>query len=82
VYITLQQGTIRIGLPREALSIYYFTEADGDLKSRLEVVGHRRGGKFARRVSASAVARELILERLEQLEPSVLAPEDEKAAHA
>ena len=69
-------------MPREALSIYYFTEADGDLKSRLEFVGRRRGGKFSRRVSASAVARELILERLEQIEPSVLASENDDEARA
>ena len=57
---------------RHALSIYYFSESDGDLKARLERLGRRRGGRFIRRVSASAVARELILERLEQLEPGLV----------
>jgi len=57
---------------RHALSVYYFSEPDGDLKARLERVGQRRAGRYVRRVSASAVARELILERLEQLEPSLV----------
>ena len=66
----------------QALSIYYFPESDGDLKARLERVGRRRGGKYARRVSASAVARELILERLEQLEPSLVDSATDEASSA
>jgi len=67
---------------RQALSIYYFSESDGDLKARLERVGRRRVGRFVRRVSASAVARELILERLEQLEPSLVDPPRDNASSA
>lgn len=69
---------------RHALSVYYFSDSDGDLKSRLERVGQYRAGRFVRRVSASAVARELILERLEQLEPRLVdtgASETSVASH-
>lgn len=55
-------------MTREALTVYFFTETDGDVKTRLTDVERRRTGKHARRISASAVARILILEQLERLE--------------
>lgn len=71
MYSTVQYRTLAYAIPRVArltLSVYYFTETDGDLKARIEAVHKRRVGKHARGVSVSSAARELILERLDELE--------------